>query len=718
MTSGSTPPLDPVLARILRSGGEMGALVREFDWAGTPLGPVNTWPASLRIAVSILLATRHPMFLWWGPDLIQFYNDGYRQSLGPDRHPSALGQRGRECWAEIWPIIGAEVEDIMAGGEATWHEDHLVPITRGDRVEDVFWSYSYSPVQDDHGGVGGVLVTVQETTHRVLAERRKQLVRELTERLVAEDSIAGVASAAAATMLGHQDIGFTLLYLVDEDNRDSLRLAAHAGVSAGDPAMPRQLSRSSEPQWPVAGGESVAIPIYQENGRHLEGMLVAGVNPRVPMDEGYQSFFADVEQAISRGFAKVRARELERKTELQLSTTERLQSVGALAGGVAHEVNNQMTVVLGFGEFVLKALGPNHPQSADMHNILTAGNRAARVSQQLLAFSRQQLTQPRILRLNDVIGSMDAVLRQVLGSDKTLTIEPDSGASAINADPIQIEQVLINLVANARDATATGGQVIISVANEELSERSSSRYGVAVVPGPYVLLRVSDTGHGMEESTLTRIFEPFFTTKKVGEGTGLGLSMVYGIVKRHEGYVWADSAPGQGTTLRLYWPAMVHEIPAALPAEKPGSLDQLQADAGPRTVWVVEDEEQVRALVARALAEKGLHVVSAEDGAAAIRLLEQTETTPALVITDLVMPRVIGRQLSEAVRARNPDVPILFMSGYASDDVVRRGLMPENADFLQKPFTPAELLQAIATVLDRSDVSVQEAQTAGAPAVS
>src|SRR6185503_210025 len=155
MTSGSTPPLDPVLARILRSGGEMGGLVREFDWAATPLGPVNTWPASLRIAVSILLATRHPMFLWWGPDLIQFYNDGYRQSLGPDRHPSALGQRGRECWAEIWPIIGAEVEDIMAGGEATWHEDHLVPITRGERVEDVFWSYSYSPVQDDHGGVGG-----------------------------------------------------------------------------------------------------------------------------------------------------------------------------------------------------------------------------------------------------------------------------------------------------------------------------------------------------------------------------------------------------------------------------------------------------------------------------------------------------------------------------------------------------------------------------------
>jgi len=181
---------------------------------------------------------------------------------------------------------------------------------------------------------------------------------------------------------------------------------------------------------------------------------------------------------------------------------------------------------------------------------------------------------------------------------------------------------------------------------------------------------------------------------------------VYGIVKRHEGYVWADSTPGQGTTMRLYWPAVTHDVPLALPLEKPATLEQLQADAESRTVWVVEDEEPVRALVARALAGEGLTVVAAEDGAAAIRLLDEAETPPALVITDLVMPRVNGRQLSEAVRARHPDVPILFMSGYASDDVVRRGLMPEKADFLQKPFTPAELVQAIAGVLDRSDVSV------------
>ena len=712
----------------------MGARVREFDWSRTPLGPVATWPASLRIAVSILLSTRHPMFLWWGPELIQFYNDGYRQSLGPDRHPSALGQRGRECWAEIWSIIGPEVDDIMRGGPATWHEDYLVPITRGDRVEDVYWSYSYSPVQDDTGGVGGVLVTVQETTQRVLAERRKQLIRELTERLVAEDSLETVSRAAVQVFDQHiEELGFALLYLVDRDDRDALRLLATSGIAPDHPAASERLTRSSERPWPVAAAladgkplvvrdldaqsppvrrecwpvpvrDAVVIPLLQENG-HLEGLLVAGANPRLNIDEGYQAFFADAGHAIAHGFAKVRARELERRTEMQLRTAERLQSVGALAGGVAHEVNNQMTVVLGFGEFVLRALGPGHPQAADMQNVLMAGHRAARVSQQLLAFSRQQLTQPRLLRLSDLIRSMEPVLRQVLGSDKTLVITPDNGTSAINADPIQIEQVLINLVANSRDATPTGGQVTISVRNEELSEHSSTRYGFAIPTGSYVLLQVSDTGAGMEESTLAHIFEPFFTTKKVGQGTGLGLSMVYGIVKRHEGFVWAESTPGQGTTMRLYWPAALSEVPS-LPVTQPETLEPLQADILSRTVWVVEDEEAVRSLVARALADEGLAVVSAEDGAAALRLLETSDTPPALVITDLVMPRVNGRQFSEAVRARHPEVPILFMSGHASDDGVRRGLMPEKADFLQKPFTPAELVQAIAGVLARSNVAV------------
>jgi signal transduction histidine kinase/ActR/RegA family two-component response regulator len=708
----------------------MGALMRAFDWAQTPLGPVETWPASLRTSVSTLLTTRHPMFLWWGPELIQFYNDGYRLSLGPDRHPSALGQRGRECWAEIWSVIGPEVDSIMAGGEATWHEDFLIPITRGDRVEDVYWSYSYSPVQDDSGGVGGVLVTVQETTQRVIAERRRQTLRELGDLQVASASIQEVgASAAAALEANPSDVAFALVYLRDQTG--VFRLAGSAGVEAGTDKSPHEIPIEGGGPWPVAQvlvqrapiivpdlpgtvgsihrylwpvpvREAVALPLIAEGSSWVEGVLIAGANPRIRLDQSYEAFFTDVARVIALGMNKVHNRDQERRTEQQLRDVERLQSVGALAGGVAHEVNNQMTVVLGFGEFVLKALGPNHPQAADMRLVLLAGNRAARVSQQLLTFTRQQLTRPRVLELHGVTTGLEPVLRQLLGSDKTLVIVPSVGVSPISADPTQIEQVLINLVANARDATPTGGRVTISIEDVELTEAGTAHYGVAVVPGPYVLLTVADTGHGMDDATAARIFEPFFTTKAVGQGTGLGLSMVYGIVKRHEGYIWAESVPGHGTTMRLYWPAAPGAVVEV--SGEHGIPDGLEPDELLRTVWVVEDEMAVRELVARTLVMEGLRVVSAADGAEALKLLEQEHVPPTLVITDLVMPHVNGRQVSNAVAARHPDVPVLFMSGYASDDVVRRGLMPENAAFLQKPFTPAELVQRLEAMLQRPDV--------------
>ena len=225
----------------LRGAGEMATLTRAFDWSTTPLGPVESWPASLRTTVSTLLASRHAMFLWWGPDLIQFYNDAYRPSLGPDRHPSALGAPGRECWAEIWPTIGPEVESIMAGGDATWHEDHLVPITRGDRVHDVYWSYSYSPVLDDEGAVGGVLVTVQETTRRVVAERRARLLQRLAAGMLPARSPGDVCDAAvAAFRIAPEDVAFALVYLRDPE-AGVLRLTGGIGLEPGSPAAPLEM---------------------------------------------------------------------------------------------------------------------------------------------------------------------------------------------------------------------------------------------------------------------------------------------------------------------------------------------------------------------------------------------------------------------------------------------------------------------------------------------
>lgn len=676
--------------------------MRAFPWSETPLGPVSAWSASLRTAVSILLSTRHPMFLWWGPDLIQFYNDSYRHSLGPDRHPSALGQRGRQCWAEIWPIIGGEVESIMAGGPATWHEDYLVPITRGDRVEDVYWSYSYIPVHDDDGTVGGVLVTVQETTQRVLAERRKQVLRELTEAMVPAQTVQEVADRAAAALDGIEDVPLALVYL-----RDSLTGDHRFAAAAGKPPttiLPSLSAGSdwSQDQWPARILEGSVLPLAREGVAQPYGMVVLGANPRTPLERSYQAFFADVARALTTALAGVRARDQERRTEVHLRSAERLQAVAALAGGVAHEVNNQMTVVLGFGEFVLAALGPNHPQAADMRHVLQAGSRAATISQQLLTFTRQQVTQPQVLELGEAVTALAPVLRQLLGSDKTLAVSPRQGDTFVNADPAQIEQVLINLVANARDATATGGRVTITVEKIDLRESDPGLPGIALIPKTYILLSVADTGCGMDEATLGRIFDPFFTTKDVGQGTGLGLSMVYGIVKRHEGYVWADSAPGVGTTLRLYWPAVL-SLPTATAAVKgpPPTVERSAPARLPRSVWVVEDEVAVREIIARTLAGEGIHVVTAEDGAHALRLLGETPMPPSLVITDVIMPHVNGRQVSEAIAARHGDVPVLFISGHASEDVTRRGLLPEDAAFLQKPFTPAELVQALQAVFTR-----------------
>jgi two-component system, cell cycle sensor histidine kinase and response regulator CckA len=376
---------------------------------------------------------------------------------------------------------------------------------------------------------------------------------------------------------------------------------------------------------------------------------------------------------------------------------QRLQSVGRLAGGVAHEVNNNMTVVLGLGEIVLEALGPDHPEGRDLKAMLEAGARAARISQQLLTFTRQQFTQPRRLDLYAVITRLEPMLRSLVGNDKNLVIAPDQKAAPISADLPQVEQVLVALITNARDATPAGGQVTVSVDDVALSGEETVERGVLTWPGDYVRLVVSDTGAGMDSETLARVFDPFFTTKPVGVGTGLGLSMVYGVVKRHEGYIGVDSAPGQGTTLRLYWPAL--ELDSREDSGAAPAFPQRRSGEHTTRVWVVEDEAPVRELLARTLKAEGFRVVTADNGAHALQLLHDEPDAPDIVITDLVMPVVNGRQVSEAVATRYPDVPVLFMSGYSVDEVVRLGLLSARAAFLQKPFTPTQLVDALEAML-------------------
>jgi PAS domain S-box-containing protein len=385
--------------------------------------------------------------------------------------------------------------------------------------------------------------------------------------------------------------------------------------------------------------------------------------------------------------------------EEQLRQAQKLQAVGTLAGGVAHEVNNQLMAVLGFGDFALKELGPDHPQSFDVREMVRAATRAAQVAQQLLTFSRRQSKQTQVIDLHAAADALVPVLQRLIGADKTVELAPTGARRLVLADATQMDQVLINLIANARDAMGTGGRVGIEVDDIVLDEGYARAHGnIDLAPGAYVRISVTDDGHGMARETLAKIFEPFFTTKPVGKGTGLGLSTVYGIVKQHEGAIWAYSEPGLGTTVKVYFPAASEaELAGAARPEEGAPNGAGLALTGAR-VLVVEDEPAVRSLARRSLESMGVAVFEAENGREALEILARTDAQPQLVLTDVIMPGLNGRELAEAIAVRHPGLPVLFMSAYAEDDVAR-SLLPEQSTYIQKPFAPDTLVAQVRAAL-------------------
>jgi PAS domain S-box-containing protein len=384
-----------------------------------------------------------------------------------------------------------------------------------------------------------------------------------------------------------------------------------------------------------------------------------------------------------------------RQAEDNLRQAQRMDAVGRLAGGVAHEVNNMMTAILGFTDLILGASDVSSGIRNDLRQIRKAAGRAAMVTSQLLAFSRRQLLQPRVLDLNEVLNDLLPMLRQLLGEDKELVTRLEPRLWPLHADRGQLEQVIINLALNARDAMPHGGRVSIESANVVLDHEYTGKHpGVAIAAGPYVRLVVSDTGAGISPEIQSRIFEPFFTTKPVGQGTGLGLSMVYGNVKQSGGFVWVYSEPGQGTTFKVYLPRVgeaAEEAAAASPVETP---------RGQETVLVVEDDELVRQLATRLLAAQGYVALEATNGRDALDLVRARPGEVQLVLTDVVMPELGGSEFARRLADLEPDVPVLFMSGFTDDDVIRRGLLDPGAPYLQKPFDAATLGQRIRETLD------------------
>jgi signal transduction histidine kinase len=405
--------------------------------------------------------------------------------------------------------------------------------------------------------------------------------------------------------------------------------------------------------------------------------------------------------AVRRAVAEAEERERRRATEAalraseeQLRQAQKLEAIGRLAGGVAHDFNNLLTVIVGFASLMRVRL--QHDEVAQAHNqeILRAAERATGLTRQLLAFSRQQVLEPRVLDLNAVIIDLHVMLRRLIGEDVELVTEPAAHLGSVRADRGQLEQVLMNLVVNARDAMPQGGRLTIETAEMELDE-GYAQARVDFKPGRYVMLAVSDTGCGMTDEIKARIFEPFFTTKEMGRGTGLGLSTVHGIVKQSEGHIEVYSELGCGTTFKVYLPRVEG---AAGSVERPRT--EPTRSRGQETVLVVEDEDLIRRVVCESLRSRGYSVLEARDGTEAIAICEDASLPLELLLTDVVMPLMSGPELAQRIESIRPTLPVLYMSGYTDRALIHQGLRREGSGFIQKPFTPDVLANAVREHID------------------
>ncbi len=442
----------------------------------------------------------------------------------------------------------------------------------------------------------------------------------------------------------------------------------------------------------VAG---ISVPVQGAEGPW--GMIGAHTRRHRAFDLDDARFMQSLANVLSAALRRKGAEEALALSEERLHQSQKLEAIGRLAGGVAHDFNNLLTVINGYTELALEQAGQGRPLQSELEEIKNAGARAANLTRQLLAFGRKQMIAPRLLDLNTVVTGMESMLRRLISEDITLRLFPGKDLGMVRADTAQLEQVLMNLVVNARDAMREGGSLTVETANVSL-DKAYLRAQPDLEPGPYVMLAVSDTGQGMDQQTQERLFEPFFTTKEKGQGTGLGLATVYGIVKQNRGLIWVYSELGKGSTFKVYLPRARGEEEAEAPPVQAPAASPLK---GSETVLVVEDDEMVRRLTCGILQAAGYRVLEAAGGPAALELLKELKNPPQLMITDVVMPEINGRQLARKVEEIFPDIRVLYLSGYASSAVVAQGILEPGLDFLQKPYTPSELSAKVRELLDR-----------------
>jgi PAS domain S-box-containing protein len=802
-------------------------LVRAHDWSATPLGRPETWPQSLRTAVRLLLNTNHPMLIWWGDELIQIYNDAYRQTMGPERHPSALGQRGRECWAEIWDVIAPQIERVMSGGGATWHENQLVPVTRHGCLDQVYWTYGFSPI-DDHDSIGGVFVLCRDVTKEYLAsvalrEREADLARvqrlgrigglevdlrtgfqnrrspeyllihglpptavneshedwvrrvHPEDREVAEgkfrEAVAGDISCynaqyriirpsdgetrwisvkatierneqgKAIRLIGaHTDVteqilaqqalrrseeryrklaaelaelNATLAQRVEEKTReregiwnaspDCMLVADHDGVwKTINPAWTRALGWSEEE---LLNRTSVELVHPEDAARtrvHIKKLAANETtmtfeNRLLHKDGSYRwlswTGVADRDHiyTVARDVtAEKAAAERLKATEEALLQSQKMEAVGQLTGGIAHDFNNLLTGIVGSLELMQARLNQGRTDNVARYieAAMTSANRAAALTHRLLAFARRQPLVPKVVEVNQLVVSLEDLLRRTIGEMINLRIVASEDLWRTMCDPNQLESALLNLAINARDAMPDGGNLTIATSNVHLDGGTPN--APALPSGDYICIEVADTGEGMSAQVAARAFDPFFTTKPIGQGTGLGLSMIYGFARQSNGHVTIDSKLGRGTSVRLYLPRRRGDVAA----QQPSNIKAAEQAATGETVLVVEDEPVVRSVIMEMLEDQGYRTLEAVDGPSGLRILRANNRID-LLVTDVGLPGINGRQLADQARETRPDLKVLFITGYTENAAPSNGFLQPGMEMITKPFDLDHLSQRI-----------------------